>query len=308
MEPDRRLRELAERQHALVTVRQARSLVSPWQLRARLAGPDWVRETARVLRLEGAPRTDEQVLMGAALDTGGVVSHSSAAALWHLPSFAFGPVEVSRLRGASGSRPSGGHLHEPRWLPESDITEVRGVPVTTLPRTLFDLAGRLPPGRTERLVASVVGRSPRLLPVLHRMLEELAERGRGGITVMRAILEQHPVGSMPEQTGLERRVNWILRGSGEPPLTPQVDVGGHEWIGRVDFRDPIAPHVLYEIDSLVHHSATADRLRDAARDNALLAAGFCEVVRIPEEHVWYAPDRVVAAVRARRYPVLAATS
>ena len=308
MDADLRLRELAERQHALVTVRQARSLLTPWQLRARLSGPDWEPATPRVLRLVGAPRTDEQVLMSAALDADGASAYSSAAALWRLASFAFGPIELSRRRGVSGARPSVGVLHEPRWLPEAHVTDVRGVPVTTLPRTLFDLAGRLPPGRTERLVASVIGRAPRLVPVLHRMFDELAERGRGGITVMRAVLEQHPAGSTPEQSGLERRVNWLLRCSGEPPLRPQVDLGGHEWIGRVDFRDPIVPHVLYEIDSLTHHSATADRLCDAARDAALRAAGFHEVVRIPEEHVWYAPERVVAAIRARRRPVLAATS
>lgn len=239
--------------------------------------------------------------MVAVLDAGrgAVASYAAAAALWRLPGMSLGPLEVSRERGKSGRRPSIGRLHEHRWLPSHHATAVRGIPVTTLPRTIYDLAGRLHPARTERLVASVIGKSPGTLRVLHRLLPELAEHGRNGIVVMRDILERNPLGCVGEESGLERRVNQILREAGEVPLVPQVDIGGHEWIGRVDFRDPIVLWVLYEVDSLIHHSSPLDRANDAARDEALRALGL-EVVRIPDEHVWYEPWRLLATVREVR--------
>jgi hypothetical protein len=302
MSPDLALRGLAERQHAVVSVAQARSLLTRRQLESRTAGPEWEFATRRVLRLAGAPTSPEQPLMIAILDAGGrtVGASRAAAAIWRVPGFSLRDIELSRERGRSGRRPTFGVLHEPRFLPEHHLTVVRGVPVTTLPRTIFDLAGHLRPERTERIVASVIGKSPGTLRVLHSLLPELAEHGRNGIVVMRDILERNPVGCVVEQTGLERRVNHILREAGEQPLVPQVDVGGHEWIGRVDFRDPLVSWVLYEVDSDLFHSSPLDVLLDAERDAALYAAGFRRVVRIPELHVWYEPWRILETVRRIR--------
>lgn len=301
MQPDEALRQLAERQHALVARAQARVLLGETQVKRRIESTDWELVTPRVMRLVGAPRSPEEPLMAAALDggPGTVAAYDAAAAMWRLPGFWLGRIELSRARGVRSRPPSTGHLHLPRHLPEHHTTVVRGVPVTTLPRTIFDLAGRLHPARTERIVASVVGKSPATLRVLHRTLAELAERGRNGIVAMREILERYPIGCVVEETGLERRVNQILRDGGEPPLVPQVDVGGHEWIGRVDFRDPHVASVLYEVDSQLHHSSPLDVANDAARDDAMRAIGL-EVVRIPEEHVWYAPHKVLTAVRSAR--------
>lgn len=301
MDPDVVLRRLAERQHALVSRAQARGVLSEAQVRRRVEQPEWALETPRVMRLVGAPRSSEQPLMAATLDggRGTVGSYDAAAAMWRLPGFWLGAIELSRERGVRSRPPSAGRLHLPRYLPDSHLTVVRGVPVTTLPRTIFDLAGRLHPARTERIVASVVGKSPGTLRVLHALLPELAEHGRNGIVVMRELLERYPIGCVVEETGLERRVNHILREGGEPGLIPQVNMGGHEWIGRVDFRDPVVDWVLWEIDSQLHHSSPLDVANDAARDEALRAVGL-DVERIPEEHVWYQPWRVLATVRRVR--------
>jgi hypothetical protein len=301
MSYDDELRRLSERQHALIALDQARALGTRWHVHDRLAGPDWELETPRVMRLVGAPRSPEQPLMAAVLDggSGTVGSYDAAAAMWRLPGFWLGSIEVSRQRGVRSRPPSTGQLHLPRYLPQSHLTIVRGVPVTTLPRTIFDVAGRLHPARTERIVASVIGKSPGTLRALHRLLPELAEHGRNGIVVMRDILERNPTGCVVEETGLERRVNQILREGGEPGLIPQVDMGGHEWIGRVDFRDSVVAWILWEVDSQLHHSSPLDVANDAARDAALRAIGL-EVHRIAEEHVWYDPARVLRTVREVR--------
>jgi very-short-patch-repair endonuclease len=179
------------------------------------------------------------------------------------------------------------------------VTEVQGIPVTTLPKTIFDVAHRLKEDRLDRLIEMVIAKSPGILPALHALLDELACRGRPGIRAMRTQLRARPIGYVACQSALELRFARILEGAGEPPLTRQVDVGGHDWIGRVDFADlPI--RVLFEIDSILHHTTPGDVARDEARDRALRAAGWAEVVRIPEEHIWYQPWLVVECVRRAR--------
>jgi hypothetical protein len=76
-------------------------------------------------------------------------------------------------------------------------------------------------------------------------------------------------------------------------------VGGHSWIGRVDYRDELTG-VLFEVDSTLNHTSPTDLAADAARDAAALAAGFPEVVRIVAEDLYPRPHIAVATVRQTR--------
>ena len=257
-----------------------------------------------MLRLIGAPRTDHQRLKVLELDTGpdSVVSLTSAAWLWQLPSFRLGLLEATRLRGIDGRPQSLGVLHRPRLLLPHHITEVRGIRTTTLPRTIFDIAGRIHPDRTPIIVDRVLGKSPAVLPVLHQLLDELGQRGRPGIAVMRAILKDRPIWYRAPQSGLEIRFEGLLDAAGEPPLERQVDLGGHDWIGRVDYIE-WAILTVFEIDSAAHHTSPTDVALDRKRDEQLKAAGFKRVVRIASEDVWSRPERVLRQVRNARYEV-----
>lgn len=294
------LRTLAETQYALVAVEQFRALGgTPAARRHRLAGSDWEAATDRVLRLVGAPHSIRQRLMVAVLHggPGTAISHTSAAALWRLPGFGFGfgAVEVSRHRSRPQRPTALATLHRPRLLPVEHVTELHGIPVTSLGRTLFDLAANLHPMRLERIVETVVSKSPSALRSLHSLLEELGGSGRSGVTSMRTVLSTRPHGYQATASGLEARFARMLDNAGEAPLERQVDLGGHEWVGRVDFLD--RQHgIVFEIDSDIHHTSRMDRARDHLRDQALLAAGWRAVVRIVEDDVWRRPDRAVAAV------------
>ncbi|MGH9177338.1 MAG: hypothetical protein ACRD0N_02125 [Acidimicrobiales bacterium] len=302
MSLDDDLRALADQQYAVLARRQARALgATTPALRHRLRGPDWELVTHRVLRLVGAPRSARQQLMIGVLDAGpgSVVSHRAAAVLWRFPGFSLRTVEVSRPRSARGGEATSVVLHLPRFLPDWHLTERHGIPVTSVARTLFDLAGGIHPARLERLVDSVVARSPSTLQALARMLDELSERGRHGVAAMRSILQDRPKGYVPAASGLERRFERILAEAGEPPLERQVDVGGHEWVGRVDYVDR-ALRLLFEIDSDLHHTSLVDRAHDACRDERLRAAGWLDVIRLDEHNVWGAPAVVLASVRTAR--------
>ncbi len=196
-----------------------------------------------------------------------------------------------------------GEVHESRFLPEHHVTVLDGLRVTTLPRTLFDLAGvrGAPFERTKRAVENAVSRNPAVLPALRRMLGELAARGRPGIADMREILEGWPPGYVPPASGLEARAIALLEEAGLF-ADRQVDLGGESWIGRVDLRVKGTP-VVVEVDSAVHHTAPSDRERDRRRDAQLAELGLT-VVRISEEDVfarpWVVPLRVAEAIVSSR--------
>ena len=302
MSLDEDLRAVAAQQYRLVSRRQARALGARTSgLRSRVRHADWEEPTPRVLRLIGAPAGIRQDLMLAVLDAGpgAVVSHRTAAALWRLPGFVFATLEVSRPRSRSRHPCQAATAHHPRRLGHHHLTERYGIPVTTLARTVFDVAGGIHPGRLDRLLDTVVARSPSVLVALRAVHEELAEHGRRGSAALGAALATRPDGYVATASGLEARFARILGEAGEPPLDRQVDVGGHEWVGRVDFVDR-AGRILVEVDSDLHHSSALDRAHDRRRDEALLAAGWAEVVRVTEDEVWRRPEAAVARIRAAR--------
>lgn len=184
---DRVMRDLAGRQHGAVAREQVRKQgISRHSISCRLASPDWKPVTPRVMRLAGMPKTDEQRAMTAVLDAGegAVISHGSAAALWALPGFDLSKFHVSRPRTGPNRATTLAKLHSPRLLPPHHCTSIRLVPVTTLVRTIFDLAGSEHAGRAERALHAALKRGLSW-DVIEGHLGEVAERGRTGVTVMR---------------------------------------------------------------------------------------------------------------------------
>ncbi len=118
---------------------------------------------------------------------------------------------------------------------------------------------------------------------------------------MRQILEGWPPDYVPPASGLEARAIALLEEAGIF-ADRQVDLGGENWIGRVDLRIQGAP-VVVEIDSVVHHSAPSDRERDRRRDEQLAELGLT-VVRVTEEEVfmrpWVVPLHVGEAIARAR--------
>jgi len=296
---DKGLRQLSELQHSVVTRSQARSMgASRAAVARRSASEAWEAVTPRVLRLVGAVSTFEQRCMAAVLDAGPhvVVSHQSAARLWRLPGFVDDEIHVSRpRRGGTRFRTEIAVLHRPRALPSSHVTTSRAIPVTTVSRTVFDLAGVIHAGRLERALDNALARHLTTTQALHDLTRELVEHGRRGSSVMRTLLADRQGDYVPTESGLEARFLLLLRSAGLPDPVRQLDLGGARWIGRVDFAYPDCRLVI-EIDSAIHHSAKLDREADRRRDAELAEAGY-RVVRISDDQVWFRPHDAVAKVR-----------
>ncbi len=135
-------------------------------------------------------------------------------------------------------------------------------------------------------------------PSLHRMLDELAQRGRPGIRVMRQVLRDRPVDYIPPASGLEARLVQILERAGQPPMRRQVDLGDTLWIGRVDFRDERLPLVV-EVQSERFHASHIDTQLDAQRLRRLREAGLT-VVEITDVEVWHRPEVVLRRIAHAR--------
>ncbi len=293
------MREMAERQHGVVSRAQARGLgASEDVLRSCVASPDWALLTTQVFRLVGAPRTFRQRSMAAVLDAGAAAaaSHGTALALWGLPGPRPVTLDVSRRRGGTTRLSTMARVHTPRLWPPGHVTTVHGIPVTTMARTVFDLAGVLHPGRTERALDNALARHLTSLPALRAVTGEMVGHGRAGSALMRRLLADREGSYVAPESGLEARFASILAAAGLPVPVRQLDVGGERWAGRVDHVDQ-ERNLVIEIDSDLHHTTLTDRAADRRRDQALRKAGY-RVVRVTEQQIWYRPHEVVEALKA----------
>src|SRR5882762_1532353 len=79
---------------------------------------------------------------------GAVLSHESAAELWQLRAIKGREIDVTV--GKHAKRP-GIQFHRAH-LDQTDITQRKGIPVTTPERTIIDIAATLTPSQLERAI------------------------------------------------------------------------------------------------------------------------------------------------------------
>ena len=249
-----------------------------------------------VYRIGGAPRTLAQTDLAAVWFAGadGVASHRAASRLWGAPGFGNAGPEITRPRGRSQRREYGS-VHGSLVLPGSHRTEHRSIPITTPARTVFDLAGVVSPGRTERVLDDFLNRRLCTLAQLQQVFFALARRGRRGTVTMRTLLEARGEGYIATASELERRARAVFEQHGLPMPEFEVDLGSEAWVGRVDcyWRDQ---RVVVELDSRLHHTALVDREADRRRDNELMAAGW-RVIRVTWRDLHDDPAKVCRLIR-----------
>ena len=213
--------------------------------------------------------------MAAVLAAGsrGVLSSLSAAALWAVRRWQGGNVDVT----VPGSRQQ---RHGITWhvsnLPADEITYVDAIPVTTVPRTLLDLATVLDKRGVERAIneAEVQGHTdPLSLPALLARYPR-----RRGTAAIRAVLAEDRIGASVTRSELEERFLQFVadRDLPRPELNVSIAVRGGFVEADCVWR---RSRLIAELDGRAVHGTAAAFERDRARDRALGAAGW-RVVRI----------------------------
>jgi hypothetical protein len=287
----------ATQHHGLFRRDDARRLgVSDQQVRWLLGGGRAHRVAPGTYRVAGAPATLEQALLAHVWSRApdGLASHRSAAWLWQLPTYRAGPPEVLLPLGRS-QRSTVGRVHLTRVLPPEHRTMVRGIPVNSVARTLFDLAAIDRPGRVEVALDDALARNLCTLRKVNMALFALARRGRSGVGTMRRLLADRGEGEVVPASQLEARFRRLARDADLPMPTFEVDLGDEAWIGRVDavYREA---RLVVELDGRRWHDGRIALERDRMRDNRLMAQGW-RVLRFTWDDVVRRPHEVVATIR-----------
>jgi very-short-patch-repair endonuclease len=215
-----------------------------------------------------------------------VLSHRSAAALWGFLGAASPRIDVTApsQRGAKSQRI---RHHRVRHMPGEDTTRLAGIPVTTVARTLFDLAEVAHPDGLER--AFEAAERKELLDMRAVLLTCRRNPGRRAHRRLRSLLPDLAPAE-PTRSELERLFHRVCRFAELP--SPQVNalVEGFEvdalWT---------AHRLVVEMDSWEFHRTRAAFERDRARDAALLGAGY-RVVRVTYRQLRDDPAWVTAMV------------
>jgi hypothetical protein len=288
-------------QHSVVARSQARRLgVDRKALLRSVRRGELVELSPEVLALAGAPDTLERRILAAILDCGpgSFATLDTAFALWGLPGFRAEPVHViTTRRRRSRATYLAGSVHTSTFLPIGHTTVLRGIPVVSPTRALFDASGRLHPLHLERTIDNCWARNLTSGPTLHAMFDELRRQGRPRIAKMRELLSVRGSDYVPPESGLEARFQEICRQAGLPPLRRQVDTGdGVHWLGRMDFRAEHLP-VVARVQSELHHTSLVDRTADELQKQRLERAGYV-VASIWQSDVWHDRTTVVEQMRA----------
>lgn len=273
---DDQVARIAERHHGVFALHHLESLgVSQQSRHLRVATGRWVAVHEGVFRVAGAPPSWRGAIVAATWAGGqrAVASHRSAAALWGLPGGQTNIVELTCPRWRR-ARHDGLVVHESTRLGDEDVTEVDGVRCTTVDRTLFDLCSCAGALTIDLAIDAALRRQLTTMDALVLTHERLATQGRRGGRQFRSVLAARTSGPTPESAP-ERLVARTLVLAGLPaPAAQHVIVGADgSFVARVDLAYP-QHRIAIEYDSYQEHTGKVALVRDSARRNALVAAGW----------------------------------
>lgn len=283
---DKGLAEVAGAQRALVCLWQLRELgISRGSYEHRIEAGALHRLFPAVLSVVH-PLLEPWAAETAALLHAGddaVLSHETAAALWGLaatPSFVVIMLINRRLRSQPGLS-----IHSVKQLDIRDARLHKGFPVTSVARTLIDCAG------TGRAVDRLLNEARALKLVTNSEIHTAMDRcpGRKGVKALRAVLEAE------KESG-------FTRSEAERVLKRLIDEGGLE---RPIFNTTVMGveadahwprlKLVVEVDGHQFHGSYRAFVRDRAKANRLVAAGFV-VLRFTWPQLTQRPMLVVAEI------------
>jgi predicted transcriptional regulator of viral defense system len=214
---------------------------------------------------------------------GAMLSHATAA--WWLGLIDDRPstIHVSTPRRCRSRR--GLRVHQRR-----ECTRVwhRGMPVTSVARTLLDYGSQASLSRTRKALANAEYR--RVLDVSE--VRAVIGRGRAGSARLRKAVERHQPTLALTRSPLEDTFFGLCEGSAVP--IPEVNARIEGW--TVDFlwrREGL----VVEVDGYGNHHTRAQVDRDRRKELCLRGAGLM-VARYSEDQIEDEPQRVIADVAA----------
>jgi hypothetical protein len=254
----------------------------------RVARGQWRIVTRGVYRL--AEPSDRRDLMRSVLAAwpGAVISHESAAVVHEFPYVTNERIVASHHSRTTHQFP-GVDIRRTHDLDDWHITVVKGMRVTTVARTIVDLAPDRPPSFIGRLLDQLISAESVELFEVEAVVDAIGRRGKPGITTMRKVLDLR---SGPDRAGsvLERKGRKLIADAGLPIPTPEYPI---PWTTGRRFDDAYPDRRLaIEWDSLRYHGQRASFEADRARDRDAAINGW-RILRFTWDDVVNHPSRVV---------------
>lgn len=193
-----------------------------------------------------------------AVGTDAVLSHGTAASAWDLCPRTGGAIHLTLPRYTGRSARSGLRIHRSITLRPTDISAVRGIPVTSPARTVVDLASSL----RGRPLEQVLDRAER-----HRLVD-FSDLRNARSRSLKAVLS-HYTGDTVTRSELEEAFLRLCDDHDIQRPAVNTHVEGEE----VDFVWPGAG-LIVEVDGYAYHRSPSAFETDRERDVVLALAGW----------------------------------
>jgi very-short-patch-repair endonuclease len=286
---------LARRQYGVVSMTQLRALGF------ERGAVDWRARRGRLHRVHRGVYAVGHLRLGvrgqlwaAVLACGGVdaaaLSHRTAAAVWDLSPLPSGKLDVTSLRRSTSTRTLRVHRGDTLNPLNDVVRQPDGLPVTTVARTLADLAQVLTPHQLERACHRAEVLRKLDAPAVEQLLARLP--GRRSRSLRRALASLAAADPDITRSELEERFLALVADAELPRPRVNATVAGHE----VDclWR---ASRLIAETDGAAAHLTPTAFDEDRRRDAELQIAGF-RVVRFTWHQVTRHPDGVAETLEA----------
>jgi hypothetical protein len=294
---EERVARLASGSHGVVTRGELLAAgITDRELRRRLEKGSLISIHRGVFRVgHTAPSLEARYLAAVrACGPGALLAGRAAAHLLHLTRHAPSLPEVLTRHHR---RPTGVTVRRVRSVDRRDATTWRGVPVTTVPRTLVDLAALLDPADLARAVHEASVRH-RINPAAVERILSRRHNWPGARDLRRVIWGDEPVTLSRLESSF---IAAVRRARLPPPETNRLTDGRY-----VDCRWP-RHHLTVELDGYAYHGTRHSWERDLDRERRARARGD-EFRRYSWRDVGELPEPMLEDLRAllNRQPALSA--
>ncbi len=182
-------------------------------------------------------------------------------------------------------------LHRARLDPV-DVTSLSGIPVTTMARTLVDLAGTIPSAQLAKALTEAELRRVDVHDIEDALRRTRTRNGAGHATLTAVLAEHRKRGLQLTRSVLEERFAALVADHGLPVPALNARIEGFE-VDAVWH----AQRLAVELDGYAHHHDQDTFQRDRTKANALALSGWI-VLRFTHDDVTRRP-RTVADSLAR---------
>lgn len=287
-------------QHGVVSRRQLLAAgCDAGAIKRRVHAGHLLRATEGVYRVAAVPESWHARLWTAQLagDADAAIAFEAAGALHELTTYRPGPVVVT-VPHATARLTRVADVHQSRRLPAEHLTVIDGLVVTTVERTIIDLAAKNRRARQERLVDHSIAARKTSISRLCTTFDDLACRGRPGTALMRSLLGERSPGYVAPSSELEFLFLQLMRRAGLPRPVLQYPHPSPAMDGKFVDAAWVGRRVLVELDSSRWHDRSwRDQERDRERD-ALARQVRWDPYRFTWRNVTEQEDYVVGVLRS----------